>query len=60
MISAVLRRRFLIPALLLPALLGSEAARAAPVGYTSATQHPVRKSVRLPGTVESRIVSVIA
>jgi len=60
MISAVFRHGILIPALLLPALLGSDVAQAAPVGYTSATQYPVRKSVRLPGTVESRIVSVIA
>jgi len=59
--SAVLRRRFLAPALLLlPALGWTVLSQAAPVGFTRVTQHPVRKSVQLPGTVESRIVSVIA
>ncbi|MFQ5778642.1 MAG: efflux RND transporter periplasmic adaptor subunit [Terriglobia bacterium] len=31
-----------------------------PVGYTEARQHTVRRAIRLPGTVESRTVSLVA
>jgi len=57
--SIATRHLLSIPTLLL-ALGVPPVSQAGPVRYTEAAEHAVRRSVRLPGNVESRIESVVA